>query len=326
MSIIHGAKRKRHAQYEGGTVVRTPWAIIHRDVTALVELTNRHDLGSYAAALAYNFVFALFPLLLFVSAGLGFIRIPLTRVMTEPLTALIPAAPWNLVLANLAAATRAERTGAATLGVAGFLWGMSGAFRQFMDAVNRVYEFPYPWRRSIVQFYGLSLILSMTVGIGVTAGVVAAVLAPATIWRWCRPLFGARPELLVVDAVRWGILIALFVLLLAVLYWIAPDRPPRFRWMTPGTLLVLTGWLTLSSAFTYYAGHFAHYNVVYGTLGGFLLLMVYLYLFGLLLLLGVQVNAYADGRPRVKRAMRRPRPNREPMRGGSRWGRPSRVR
>jgi membrane protein len=272
------------------------WRRLWHDLTALVDAMNRHDLGSYAAALAYNFLFALFPLLLVVSAGLAFVHLPLATVLNGPWQALVPAASWQLVLSNVQVALTHQNAGALGLGTLGFLWGMSGAFRQFMDAVNHAYGFPYPWRRHVVVFYLISLALSVTVGIGVTAGLVLSVLETRllrdVVWHGA----AVPPQLAVVDSLRWGVLLAAFWLMLAVLYWIAPDEPPPFRWITPGALLVLVGWLLLASGFSYYAGHLAHYNAVYGTLGRIILLLVYLYLFGLLLLLGAQVNAYADRR------------------------------
>jgi membrane protein len=59
--------------------------------------------------------------------------------------------------------------------------------------------------------------------------------------------------------------------------------------------MVLVTWALLSSGFSYYVGHFAHYSAIYGTLAQIILLLLYLYLFGLLLLLGAQINAYVEG-------------------------------
>ena len=275
--------------------VPSSWRRIVRDVAALFDAMNRHDLGSYAAALSYNFIFALFPLLLFVSAGLAFIRLPVTLLAQGPLAAFVPSPTWRVVMGALQHALRERSAYALWAGLLLFLYGMSGAFRQFMDAVNHVYEFPYPWRRHVVVYYLISFALALTVGVGAIVGIGLSVVGPRVLRALLWHRVAHQPDLLVVDAARWVILLALFLVLLAVLYWAAPDRPGRFRLVSPGALMVLVIWALLSSGFSYYVGHFAHYSAIYGTLAQIILLLLYLYLFGLLLLLGAQINAYVDG-------------------------------
>jgi membrane protein len=271
------------------------WRRIAADAKALVEAMGRNDLGSYAAALSYNFIFALFPLLLFVSAGLSFIRMPASVLADGPLAAFVPGPTWRVVMAALGQALRQRNAYALWFGLLLFLYGMSGAFRQFMDAVNRIYGFPYPWRRPVWLFYLQSFGLALTVGVGAIVAIALSVVEPVVLRAvfWGRG--GGGPELAVVDGLRWILLLAVFLVLLSLLYWVAPDRRGRFRLITPGALAMLLAWAVLSSGFSYYVAHFAHYNVIYGTLGQIILLLLYLYLFGLLLLFGVQVNAYADG-------------------------------
>lgn len=268
-----------------------------RVVREIGERAGRDDLGAYGAALAYNFMFATGPLLLFLTALLGLVHVQVSTLLSSgPVPEIIPAGALSIVRSALEAATR-DRNGAVLgLGILGFLWGMSGAFRQIIDAMNHAYEFPRPLRRGPVKLYLLSVGLGAAVGIILAIGVTLAVMGrELAIWLIA---VGHLPHGLSGTALvlRWLLLLFLLLLVLDILYAYAPDRPRPFRWITPGTVFALAGWLILSAGFSVYASHFASYNRVYGTLGGIILLLLYLYLSGMSLLLGALVNAIWEER------------------------------
>jgi membrane protein len=268
-----------------------------RVIRELGERTGRDDLGAYGAALAYNFMFATGPLLLFLTALLGMVHVQVVALLSKgPLPAIIPAGVLSIVRSALETATR-DRNGAVLgLGVVGFLWGMSGAFRQIIDAMNHAYEFPRPLRRGTLQLYLLSVSLGAAVGIILAIGVLLAVLG-REFTLWLMTVHILPPALAGAALVlRWLLLLFLLIVVLDILYAYAPDRPRPFRWLTPGAVFALAGWLILSAGFSVYASHFASYNRVYGTLGGIILLLLYLYLSGMALLMGALVNAMWEER------------------------------
>jgi membrane protein len=96
---------------------------------------------------------------------------------------------------------------------------------------------------------------------------------------------------LVALAVRWAVTLGVLLVVLDVTYAFGPDVRRPFRWVSWGSGAALAAWVALSVGFSLYTAHFNHYNVVYGTLGGIILLLLYLYLCGLALLLGAVINA-----------------------------------
>lgn len=276
--------------------MKEAWGYLRR----LAHRVARDDIGAYAAALSYNFSFALLPLLLFATALLAFLRFrDPVQVLTAPLVGVVPRNVLGLVSRALAGVVRHKSPTVLSLGFVGFVWGMSGAFRQIIDGMNHAYEFRFPFRRRSWELYGLSVLLGMTVGSLLVAGLAFSVLGPSAISGLATTVVGRPPARLALAALHWGLLAAMLWLALSILYAAAPDRPHGFRLYTPGTLVALVGWAGLSIAFRQYTTRVNTFGV-YGTLGAMILLLLYLYLFGFLLLVGAEVNALAESPPALE--------------------------
>ena len=266
------------------------WGYLKR----LAHRVARDDVGAYAAALSYNFSFALLPLLLFATALLAFLRFrDPVHVLTAPLAGVVPKNVLALVAQALQGVVRHKNPTVLSLGFLGFVWGMSGAFRQIIDAMNHAYEFRFPFRRRSWELYGLSVLLGMTVGSLLVAGLAFSVLGPNAISGLATTAVGRPPARLALAVLHWGLLAAMLWLALSIVYAAAPDRPHGFRLYTPGTMVALVAWAVLSIAFRQYTTRVNTFGV-YGTLGAMILLLLYLYLFGFLLLVGAEVNALAE--------------------------------
>jgi membrane protein len=257
----------------------------------------RDDLGAYAAALSYNFSFALLPLMLFATALLAFLHDPdPVATLTGPLGPIVPQDVLSLVTAALEGVVRHRSPTVLSLGFLGFVWGMSGAFRQIIDGVNHAYEFRFPLRRKGWQMYGVSVLLGMTVGTLLVGGMALSVLGPDVVRGLAAAVLGHAPARVVQYLLHWGALAAMLWVALSILYAVAPDQPRPFRLYTPGTLVVEAGWGLLSLGFRLYTTRVNTFGV-YGTLGTLILLLLYLYLFGFVLLIGAEINALAEPPP-----------------------------
>jgi membrane protein len=94
------------------------------------------------------------------------------------------------------------------------------------------------------------------------------------------------------DIVKWPVLLVIVSLIFAILYWAAPNvRHPSFRWITPGGVAAVLTWIVASAAFAVYVANFASYNKTYGTLGGIIAFLVWLWISNLAILFGAELNA-----------------------------------
>ncbi len=262
-----------------------------RVLKALVKHITRADTASYSAALAYNLLFALFPLLLFLTALLGWLHLPrVTNFFTGPAKVLIAPGVRRLILSAVRAAHEHRSRALLSLGGLGFIWVMSGALRQLVDALNHAYGYTKlerPMWKTVVLSLGLGVVLGLLLTVAEAAVTIGGDLVRLLSAHWFHHLPAPR----FVAVIRWGVLLAtIWAVLLMVYNWL-PDHRSQFRWLSPGMGLALVAWILVSFGFAFYASHFNHYNRTYGTLGAVILLMLYLYILSFILLLGAVVDA-----------------------------------
>jgi membrane protein len=107
----------------------------------------------------------------------------------------------------------------------------------------------------------------------------------------------------------WAVLLGLLLLGLAAIYRFGPSRAePRWRWVTPGSLLAALLLLAASAGFSIYVANFASYNETYGALGGVIILLIWLYLSAFVVLLGAELNAELEPRSKRDTSSELPRP------------------
>jgi membrane protein len=301
---------ERH-DYSPTGVERNPstWATLKRTAAEFQE----DNLTDWAAALTYYGLLSLFPALIAVVSLLGLFGDPATTAasLTEIITDLGPESAAETFAGPIESLTENRGTAGAAffvgLGVA--LWSASGYVGAFMRASNVIYETPEGrpfWKLRPLQLaVTLAMVLLMVVlalGLVATGPILDAVAGPVglsdtavTIW----------------SIAKWPVMIAIFLLMVAVLYHASPNvRLRGFRWITAGSIVAITAWAIASALFAFYVANFGSYNETYGTLGGLIALLVWFWISNLAILFGMQLNAelersveIEEGRPQAERAI-----------------------
>ncbi len=256
---------------------------------------GRDDMSSYAAALAYKFLFSLFPLLLFLTALVAFLHLPTNlNKFLGPLGSLLPPSVLTLIESTMSQGIHHENPTVLSIGIIIFIWEMSRAFMGLIDAFNHAYELQYPYHRSVWRRYAIALATGIVVGVLFLAvlmigigGTMAMQWLLQSVLHWHVTAFASA-------AIRWILLLVLLVVSLDILYTILPDVHLRFVFLRPGTVVATAIFLLMSGGFSLYISHFNDYNKMYGSLGTVILLMLYLYLFALAILVGVELNAMTE--------------------------------
>jgi membrane protein len=274
--------------------ILTPWSLGGLSVRQLAARVWAEVLADEildrAAALSYYFLFALVPALLFLTVLLGLLPVGglLDRLLAFAARVLPPDA--MSVLTGIASqVVRGAGGGLLSVGVAGALWGASRAVQSIITALNVVYDVRRPrpwWRRQLV-----SLMLTVTFSLFTLTGLGLLAFGE----RLGRAL-AARAGLGPVFAASWPVLhwLAVAVLLLTALdlvYHFAPAVRQCWHWLTPGSAFALVAWLLASIGLRLYVTHVANYNAIYGSIGGVILLLLWLYASSVALLVGGQINA-----------------------------------
>ncbi len=232
------------------------------------------DMATYAAAMAFHLLLALFPFVIFLLALLSFLHLPgFFDELAHQVSVALPAEARRQ-LAQAVRGLRAhasEHGGLLSAGILGALWAASAGMRSVMNALNVAYDVVETrrlWRR-----YALSLAFTL----GFTALVIAAtaVLLLGTVLTWLRlPL---------------ALLSLTFAV--ALVYYIAPNTTQPFQLVTPGAVLAVVVWLAASLLFSTYVSSVAHYSATYGSIAAIVVLLLYFYISALALLMGAEINA-----------------------------------
>jgi membrane protein len=272
----------------------SPWKLGGLTVRALgrrvLDQFGEDEVVDRAAALSYYFLFALFPALLFLTTLLGLLPLPdlMGRLMGY-LERVLPGDSASLVQRTLTEVVRGAHGGLLSVGALMALWAGSNGMVSIITSLNVAYDVtdPRPWWRRRLVAIALTLLFSVltmaALVLLVFGGKIGEVLGG---WVGLGPL-----AVTLWNVLQWPVAAVLALLAISLVYYLAPAAEQRWRWVTPGSATALVLWLAISLGFRLYVSHFGNYNATYGSIGGVILLMTWLYLSGLVLLLGAEINS-----------------------------------
>ncbi|MET9524317.1 YihY/virulence factor BrkB family protein [Streptomyces coeruleorubidus] len=250
------------------------------------ELTDR------AAALTYYGVLALFPALLVLVSLLGITGRSTTDKVLDNVQQLAPGSARDIITRAVEQLQGNAGIGSlmAIVGLVLAVWSASGYVAAFMRSANAVYDMPEGrpvWKLLPVR-------VAVTVVLMVLA-VISALIVVFTggLARQVGTTLGIGDTALTVWSIaKWPALVVLVTIMIAILYWAAPNAKVKgFRWITPGSLLALLIWMIASAGFAVYVANFASYNKTYGTMAGVIVFLVWLWITNLAILLGLEFDA-----------------------------------
>ena len=254
---------------------------------------NRDHVGLVSAGVAFFGLLALFPAITALMAIAGLVLEPeeVTRQI-ENLAAMMPQGAAEIVIDQAVAVAGSRESGLGLAVIFGFglaLYSASKGVASLVEGLNMAYG--ETETRGIIHLTILKLALTLFLIIGMTAGLSAIVVLPSILSLID---LGPTTEALI-GVARWAILLVMTSLGIAVLYRFGPNRSAaKWRWLTPGAALACVLWIVASYLFSYYAENFGSYNESFGTLGGVILLLMWLWISAYVLLVGAEVNAESE--------------------------------
>ena len=278
------------------------WTTLGRELRAplrFLDVLGRrfasHRMTTLAAGLAFYFLLAFFPFLLFLVAVVTLVPgvEGLMDWMLQNAASFAPPEAYSLVEATVHGVLGHPRGGVMSVGVAVALWSASSGFTSIMECLNVAYGVTSQraWWKARLEALGLTIALSsfmivsfvLTLFAGPLAALVAGYLGPV----------GGMATL----AFNWVLSLALMTLVTATIYYACPDVDEQpFEWLAPGVVLFTVGFGAASAGFSTYLTRFASYDKTYGSLGAPIILLFWLYLLALCLLLVGELNALLDER------------------------------
>lgn len=258
---------------------------MNRTLQIVIKNYFAHDVGKNAAGLAYYLLFAIFPLLVFISNILGLLNLDIAAV-TQNLGDLLPGEIVGLVESYLEHVSQTSSHFLLWFSLVFSVWFPFRAAKGLMADVRLAHKLPKP--KNPVRYGFHQLIYTLVL-------LLATVLTPVLLSvgeRALGRLFGLSPWFTSLwKYLRFILTAALMYFALGSLYALSQDRPMPHSRRRPGILAALVAWLFVSLAFSFYAENFANYSLVYGALGAVMLLLIWLYLTAIILILGAELNA-----------------------------------
>ena len=255
----------------------------------LFEQAIKDDVAGLAAEIAFRMFLELFPLFIFLALlgtrfqSLLHIANPVNQ-MLDLLASSLPQGATDSIRQQLEAVLNSQHAGIG-LGVLGVLWLFAGSGATLLKAMNRILELdetrPF-WERYLVGLWLTILggsVLILAVGV-MSLGQILSQQAGQD-GSWLASLLGA---------VRWPALVLVLCMECMVVYRVAPNAKPEWRFMTPGALLFVGGWLAGSALFVIYVDKSGGYAQTYGVLAGVVVMMLWLQITAYALLLGAELN------------------------------------
>jgi membrane protein len=270
-----------------GDIPKKGWIAIGKRV--VTELKRDH-VSLLAAGVAFKGLLALFPAIIAAISIWGLVASP--EQMTQQLAGFLNALPEDAAglieqqMTGVAAGDPGTLSIALALSILLALWSASGGTAGLMEGCNAAYNEvdhrKFPLKRGIALAFTLGAIVFLAVAVGLIA-VLPVVLGGLGL--------GQTGEL-IVRIGQWPLLAAMVVAALAVVYKYGPDRDrPRMRWVSWGAAIATFLWLLGSAGFTLYVENFGNFDETYGTFGGIIVLMLWLFLSAFIVLLGAEINA-----------------------------------
>jgi membrane protein len=264
------------------------WSVLKRTVREFRE----DNLTDWAAALTYYGVLAIFPALIVLVSVLGLIGESATQPLIDNLGKVAPG-PAQEIFTSAIQNLQGSQGAAGVLfvvGLAGALWSASGYVAAFMRASNAIYDMPEG--RPVWKTLPLRVVLTLVLVILLAISAVAVTLTGGLASEVGGVLGLSDTAVTVWNIAKWPVLLVVVSFMFALLYWAAPNvRHPKFRWVSPGGLLAVLGWVIASVAFAFYVANFGSYNKTYGALAGPIVFLVWLWISNIVILLGAEFNA-----------------------------------
>jgi membrane protein len=261
-------------------------------IRATVKKIGQDELSTRSAALSYYFLLALFPLLLFLLSLIGIFAghgSQLREVIVSGLGRMAPGSASNLVHSVIEQTFKASSGVKLAAGILGALWAASGGMGAVVVSLNVIHRVSEtrPWWKQRLTTVGLTLGLAVLVIVA-----LVLVLYGGKIEETLATHIGlSRPFRLAWRAIQWVVSFAAMFLSFSLVYYFGPDIEDRkWYWVTPGAVAGVALWLLSSLGFRVYLHFFNSYSATYGSLGAVIILMLWLYMTGLAILVGGELN------------------------------------
>ena len=263
----------------------TPWDLIRLSFKGYAQ----HRLSAHSAQFAYYAIFTLVPLLIVIIASVA--QLPIQGIIRSMENAINQGLPHSVSQMLFDQIEDIQQKSTFSLIVIGLFLLSLGGMRLFLTmgtGLDAVFEVDH--RRSFWKAGGLSLLLTFGVLLLLLLSMILLVIGPELARLLLANFYAPWLHLMLSASARWSVACGFMLISTSVIYWAVPSVKLPWKLITPGSLFVVISWVIMLQGFRFYVENMAHYNETYGTLGGFIVLLAWLYMTGAILMMGGEIN------------------------------------
>ncbi|WP_441294208.1 YihY/virulence factor BrkB family protein [Bacillus sp. FJAT-27225] len=255
----------------------------------LLHRIKEDDLPGLSAQLAYYFLLSLFPLLIFLLTLMPYLPIPQQDILGA-IEDFAPPEAYALIEKNLNSIMANRSGGLLSIGIIGTIWSASNGINALVRAFNKAYNVDET--RSFIVARGMSILFTF----GIVFVFIVALALPVfgeEIGIFLFSFLGLDGAFLTIwNLIRWALTPLILFGIFTILYWVAPNLKMKCKSAIPGAIFATAGWIITSLGFSFYVSNFGNYTSTYGSIGGIIILMIWLYLSAFIILIGGEINAF----------------------------------
>ncbi|EEJ0015395.1 YihY/virulence factor BrkB family protein [Listeria innocua] len=249
---------------------------------------GRNDVSGNAAQLAYYMLFSIFPMLLIAATLLAYLHIDKDSVFNM-IKEFAPDQIMDFLEENLNTLLTQKNGGLLSIGIIATLWSASNGMNAVMKSLNKAYGVTNKRNYVVQRLLSMFFTLAMLATVGAT--LLLLVFGQQIGLFLINHLNFSEDFLSFWNNLRWTVTLVVIFVVFTFLYWVAPNRRSTLISVLPGALFSTIGWTIASVGFAYYVNNFGNYSATYGSIGVIIILMLWFYLTGIILMIGGELNA-----------------------------------
>ncbi|MBU1357690.1 MAG: YihY/virulence factor BrkB family protein [Gammaproteobacteria bacterium] len=261
----------------------------------LLRKIQRDDIFNGAAALGFYLTLAIFPAVILTMAVIPYLPIEhVDQAIMDLLRQALPREASSMLTGVVRDVTTQRSGGLLSFGIAASLWATSTGMYAIMQQLNTTYDVEEGrgFFKGRLVAIGLSLLFIVLV-----IGAFSLIVLGGVLQDWVRSQLGANDAVFAFFAlVRWLIIAVGLLLAFAIIYYLGPNVEQRFAFVSPGSVVGVLLLVAASLGFAWYVQSFGNYSATYGSIGAVIVLMLWLYISGLAILVGSEINVLVQGR------------------------------
>lgn len=264
--------------------------IVPNIINVLKELFRRYytdKIPEVGGTLAYFFLLSVFPFFIFLNAILGFLDLSIDQIIRD-LSLVAPNQVIILLEGYLRSVVNTKNTGLLSFGLAASVFSASKALSTLISVLNTAYNVKET--RNFFRVKLLSILLTLAMGLSIVTMLILPVLGRNIVSKIAHFFHISMQFVELWIYVRWIIVFVVLFVSIACLYHYGPNEKASVRKAIPGTLFTMIAWSLISLLFASYVNHFGRYSAVYGSIGAVIILMIWFYLSGIIIMLGGELN------------------------------------